>query len=96
MAKKPIQKKAKSTPKKKTLPKASKKTKEAINIFDDNLPLDDMYEEVPFKISPAAGKQPMPSIREVFFKWVEGKGSFIILALTTAGAIAVVHWMMVQ
>lgn len=82
------------------VPNASKKTKDAIAFFNDKKPATDLFEtpdgRKKLKLSPAAGKPPRKPLFEGAFKWMEGKGQFVTLGITTAVICAVIYWMMVQ
>jgi len=90
MAKKPSQ----PTP---VIPKASKQTKDAIDLFngkkhgEDVLIMPDNRKERKFKHS-----QYVETMNDKFFNAIEGKGKYVALAITTAIVSYVVYWMMNQ
>lgn len=87
MAKKPSEK----TPK---IPKASKKTRDAIGFFNDKKRAIDLIEDTGTKkYEPSKYVQ---TLNDKFFDAIEGKGKYVALAITTAVVSYVVYWMMNQ
>lgn len=90
MAKKPSQ----PTP---VIPKASKKTKDAIAFFNGKKTAVDLLEQEDGrktrKFKPSVYRE---TLNDKFFNAIEGKGKYVALAITTAIVSYVVYWMMNQ
>lgn len=80
--------------------RASKKTRDTIAYFEGRKPIGDIFEKEDgrkkLKLSPAAGKPTRDPILKPFWKWIEGKGSWIVLVILTAAVSGAIYWMMMQ